>query len=1077
MNIRGKLWAETPAYRGNARKTLFTRDGDGTHRLLSLAGEISGTAQSLMDAFIGESRNGRNTGLLNQMWLRLYGEQMPRRLIAGVSCKLSKQSYPTDNLFDMRMGLRLDEDRWAAESNANYKMETVFRHSAFDFEMTVNDNELRQGDNKARLYYLLQELYEGRFWFGAGKSKGLGRFRLEGKLPFAPGDKTPPVDVAANHLTINLAFDASNPILVGWNWGKVDPSVPSFAAVEGRLLVEAMRDLPEAVQTRMALSLGGPILGPEDWKKKFAALLPRALAIWLRERSVRQVESWTLKAASLTKLSKGKYALSKKIVAAVKPLVDKPFPDRAAAQSAIDEALGGKSNMAKRLLKAMTRSKQARHELDAEVWQILVDDLGLPPAQEAEIAAHLGNEADLTRVLSQACQQVLPRLNDQVDQQIHLLQSDAWVDDEIAARRQHLQIKQMLLRGQIKEAQWSDRSHPPQGIGATVWRNFLSDHRRVRYRHMLNRRNLEKSIANDENMIAFLQSYRNHARQELAQSYNVDFRSGGPFNRVVSRKYGKPYDTVFMRMLSWAPSEQEQGAWEIYIPGSTIKGAFRKRASQILRTLWGESGRTNAMLDHLFGAQGRRGLVFFSDAYLVDPVDPERDWCSIDGVRMDPSTGRPIENAKLDCLYAYGAKLAFRCRLDLQDLEKDDRESLDVLSHLLRDFQRGDVPLGGSKTNGMGWVQATITGLDWLTGAADGVHRLFFGDRPLTQDGLWRRLTLDGPAAAEVLGQTQANAIATLPASQGQPAVPRARDGFVSHRAFGGYCGTLVVEAEVLTPLHIRESGDATHKTTIDGNPINGWDFFSMSPPDPVMRPDQKQYALPSKSIKGMLRHIYTIASDSRTASADLSHLNPADSLFGWVGNGPNQAIMGRVSFGFAHFDQPELAWFKAPYPYGGWRFDGQSWAQGAVKAAHKLVINQQWRLFAHAPLAPIVKRQADFAPDSPQAGYFRAILPGARARLDIRFWNLEKEEMSRLIWSIVLEPELAHKMGKNRYLGFGSLRLRILPDSFTIDWARRYADAPPSEWKQPIPVAQWLDSSKIAHYQALKRALNAECL
>lgn len=57
MIIKGKLYAETPIYRGNARKTLFTRDGDGKNRLVSLAGEVEGTAQSLMDAFIGQSRD------------------------------------------------------------------------------------------------------------------------------------------------------------------------------------------------------------------------------------------------------------------------------------------------------------------------------------------------------------------------------------------------------------------------------------------------------------------------------------------------------------------------------------------------------------------------------------------------------------------------------------------------------------------------------------------------------------------------------------------------------------------------------------------------------------------------------------------------------------------------------------------------------------------------------------------------------------------------------------------------------------------------------------------------------------
>jgi len=46
MILEGRLVAETPIYRGNSRRVLFTRDGDGTHRLVSLAGEVAGGAVS-----------------------------------------------------------------------------------------------------------------------------------------------------------------------------------------------------------------------------------------------------------------------------------------------------------------------------------------------------------------------------------------------------------------------------------------------------------------------------------------------------------------------------------------------------------------------------------------------------------------------------------------------------------------------------------------------------------------------------------------------------------------------------------------------------------------------------------------------------------------------------------------------------------------------------------------------------------------------------------------------------------------------------------------------------------------------
>ncbi|HID63907.1 MAG TPA: hypothetical protein EYP49_14395, partial [Anaerolineae bacterium] len=354
-----------------------------------------------------------------------------------------------------------------------------------------------------------------------------------------------------------------------------------------------------------------------------------------------------------------------------------------------------------------------------------------------------------------------------------------------------------------------------------------------------------------------------------------------------------------------------------------------------------------------------------------------------------------------------------------------------------------------------------------------GVGEKLFGKQSLSQDGVWQRLDLEGEEAANAL-QT----IHTLvPEQKVSPTPPRARAGFISHRAFGGHCGKLAVEAEVLTPLHIRESGEPSFVATLADGPVNGWDFFSMAPPEAVQRGPDRAYALPSRSIKGMLRHIYSIASDSREPSSDISRLNPSDSLFGWVGTGPNQAIMGRLSFSFGLFEEPELAWFKVPYPYGEWQYAGGQWKHAADSSAAKMLVGRTWRVFPHAPLAPIVKQLDDFRPDTFQARYFRAILPGSRARFTIRFWNLDEQELQRLIWCVALEPGLAHKVGNNRYLGFGSLRLQILPDSFLIDWTKRYADKAEQEWQLPIQVDEWIRPDVIKHHTALQRALNAKQL
>lgn len=1074
MHLRGKLYAESPLYRGNARKTLFTRDYDGKERLVSLAGEIRGTAQSLMDAFIGTDKRGRNRGLLNRLWERLYDEPLPKGLIKTVDCQLAKTSYPRDHFFDLRMGIKLDEDRWAAEANANYKYETLFRNSVFDFVMAVDDKVLNQGDNAAKLYYLLEELRQGRFWFGAGKSKGLGRVRLELDTPLEPPENPPPIHPDANHLTLTLTFDATNPVLVGWNWGKVDPEAPAFAAVEGRLLVGAMRSLPPVVRERLEMSLGGPILSPEDWKNKFDSFLPRALAIWLREQSVTQSETWHIPAGPFAKMKKGKYALSKKVVQAVEPLIDRPFSSREALESALLEALGDKANMAKRILKAAQSSKSTVYQLDSGTWEQIAAFLDLDESHRAQAQTLINDEAALTQMLSDACQAALPRLHEQIDQQINLLQSDAWVDMEIANRQEHLRIKQMIRDGQISEHDWGNYNRPPEGVSAAGWREFLNDHRRVRFHHMKNPRNLSKSIVNDQNFIAFLQSYRDKTRQELAQPYNIDFRRGGVGNREISKKFGKPYDTVFMRMLTLAPASDGSPAWEAYIPGSTIKGAFRKRATQVLKTLWGEGQRTRELIDHLFGAQGRIGMAYFSDAYLTDPTDPHRAWCSMDGVLMDPKTGAPVETAKADYLFAYGQQLRFQVRIDVQDLTGEDREALSLLAHLIQDFERGDVAVGGAKTDGFGWVRAQIEGLTWLAGDDASLGEGLFGDQPPDREGVWNVRHLDGQAAAAVLSALR-QPLSTAASTPADP--PRAAAGFISHRMFGGYCGLLEVEAEVLTPLSIRESGEPSHRRITGEGHINGWDFYSLSPPENQYRGAQRQYALPSKSLKGMLRHVYAIASDSRQASPNLEALNPVDSLFGFVGKGPNQALMGRLAVGFGIFEDPQLAWFRVPYPYGHWKFEDGSWQRLPGSGARKVQIAKTWRMFPHAPLAPIVQRMEDFEPDDAQAVYFRAVLPGAKARFHVRFWNLTGEELKRLVWCLALEDGMAHKLGGNRYLGFGSVRMRVLPESYLIDWAARYAGEPPEVWQRPLVVEEWGTPQAVQHLRALRQLLNADAL
>ena len=104
-----------------------------------------------------------------------------------------------------------------------------------------------------------------------------------------------------------------------------------------------------------------------------------------------------------------------------------------------------------------------------------------------------------------------------------------------------------------------------------------------------------------------------------------------------------------------------------------------------------------------------------------------------------------------------------------------------------------------------------------------------------------------------------------------------------------------------------------------------------------------------------------------------------------------------------------------------------------------------------------------------------RAILPGAQCNFKLRFWNLTEQELQRLIWCLVLEDGLAHKMGKARYLGFGSLKFSLLEESYLINWENRYAGKAEESWRTPLKAADWTNPKVIAQYDRLREALNAK--
>lgn len=65
-------------------------------------------------------------------------------------------------------------------------------------------------------------------------------------------------------------------------------------------------------------------------------------------------------------------------------------------------------------------------------------------------------------------------------------------------------------------------------------------------------------------------------------------------------------------------------------------------------------------------------------------------------------------------------------------------------------------------------------------------------------------------------------------------------------------------------------------------------------------------------------------------------------------------------------------------------------------------------------------------------------------------FCNLSKEELQRLLWCVVLEKDLAHKVGEFKQLGCGSVYFSVTSESFLIDRpSKHHSDS--DDRRQPL--------------------------
>ncbi len=237
--------------------------------------------------------------------------------------------------------------------------------------------------------------------------------------------------------------------------------------------------------------------------------------------------------------------------------------------------------------------------------------------------------------------------------------------------------------------------------------------------------------------------------------------------------------------------------------------------------------------------------------------------------------------------------------------------------------------------------------------------------------------------------------------------------------------GTIGYTLEVLTPLCIH------HEPGNDREKLYEFAHLNNKP------------AIPATSLKGMLRSVHEVVTnstmgllqsgqkaryshrvpDSYRPGETLKRLTPSETLFGMVG-GKGDDSVGMAGRLFLH----DIPITVALVPQGVSRPRGgmpkpahESFyferANGGSILGRKFYYHQQ----DYRRVAQIYRKRGIIDRITVQSVPEGTALAGT-----LRFFNLSKSDLCALVYTLVLESHLAHKLGYGKPLGLGSVRLHI---------------------------------------------------
>ncbi|MCX9011183.1 MAG: RAMP superfamily CRISPR-associated protein [Candidatus Methanoperedens sp.] len=180
-------------------------------------------------------------------------------------------------------------------------------------------------------------------------------------------------------------------------------------------------------------------------------------------------------------------------------------------------------------------------------------------------------------------------------------------------------------------------------------------------------------------------------------------------NSIIVRAYSEKID------MPDAASITSNG--EFILPGTSIKGAIRNRASKILKTLVkeGDNQKIEQKINHLFGTAGKnndnekiksRVLIEEREIKGVKPELQTR-------IKIDRFTGGTVKSALFDTMPLWSSGEQDRS-VNINIYIRDYKEwEAGLILHVLKDLWCEDLPIGGEKNVGRGVLKGIYACIKW----------------------------------------------------------------------------------------------------------------------------------------------------------------------------------------------------------------------------------------------------------------------------------------------------------------------------------------------------------------------------